>query len=187
MQSLLFWRQYLQRPLGIGAIAPSSSRLARAMVEALRLQGDEMVVELGPGTGVFTRQLLKSGVGRDKLVLIEFDGQFAGYLRRACPGVTVIEGDARRLPELLSSCGQARVPKVLSGLPLRSMTLSIREEIGTAIWDCLEPGGTLVQFTYFNAPPIPEKAAEARFAVERVGKVNANIPPAHIWRYSKRA
>jgi phosphatidylethanolamine/phosphatidyl-N-methylethanolamine N-methyltransferase len=182
MPSLLFWRQYLRRPLGIGAIAPSSSHLARAMVEALRPTSDEVVVELGPGTGVFTRQLLKSGVAPDRLVLIEFDRQFAEHLRNACPGITVIEGDARRLPALLASCGHARVPKVLSGLPLRSMALSIREEIGKAIWDTLAPGGTLVQFTYFNAPPLPE----ARFAVERVGKVIANIPPAHIWRYSKR-
>jgi phosphatidylethanolamine/phosphatidyl-N-methylethanolamine N-methyltransferase len=187
MSSLLFWRQYLRRPLGIGAIAPSSARLARAMVDALRPESDEVVVELGPGTGVFTRQLLKSGVAPKRLILIEFDRQFAEYLRKACPGVTIIEGDARRLPALLAEGGQPRVRKVLSGLPLRSMAVSIREEIGKAIWESLAPGGTLVQFTYFDAPPLPENVVEARFAVERVGKVIANIPPAHIWRYSKPA
>src|SRR4051812_19294517 len=99
---LLFWRRYLERPLGIGAIAPSSRALARAMVEALAPAPGDTVVELGAGTGVFTRALLERGVAREKLVLVEFDEHFAKHLKQAFPGVEVIQGDARELPRLLA-------------------------------------------------------------------------------------
>jgi phosphatidylethanolamine/phosphatidyl-N-methylethanolamine N-methyltransferase len=181
--SLLFWRQYLRRPLGIGAIAPSSPSLARAMVAALRAKSDDVVVELGPGTGVFTRELVKCGIAGDRLILIEFDPGFAAYLRKAFKGVTVIEGDARQLPGILSKLNRGRVPKVLSGLPLRSMKPETRSEIAEAVANSLEPGGTLVQFTYFSAPPLPQTEW---FEVERTGMVLANLPPAFIWRYVRR-
>ena len=58
-QRLLFWRQYISSPLAIGAIAPSSERLARQMIRHLS-PGAGLVMELGPGTGVFTRALLAS-------------------------------------------------------------------------------------------------------------------------------
>src|SRR5205823_5572245 len=151
--SLLFWRQYLRRPLGVGAIAPSSSSLARAMVEVLGATAGDMVVELGPGTGVFTEQLLKAGIARDRLILIESDRRFAGFLRNAFKGVTVINGDARRLPAILAKRGCAQVSRILSGLPLRSMASEMRTDIAHAMSQSLEPGGRLVQFTYFTAPP----------------------------------
>jgi phosphatidylethanolamine/phosphatidyl-N-methylethanolamine N-methyltransferase len=183
---LLFWSQYLRRPLGIGAIAPSSRSLARAMVKALAVEAGDVVVELGPGTGVFTRRLLEEGVACERLILVEFNPDFARWLRKTFKGVTVIEGDAGQLPAILAPIGHAQVPRILSGLPLRSMTPSVRGEIARAISHSLAPGGTLVQFTYFNGPPLP-KAASVELEVHRAGVVLGNIPPAFIWRYVKQA
>ena len=182
--SLLFWRQYLRRPLAIGAIIPSSVYLARAMVDALGAAAGDTVVELGPGTGVFTKRLLDSGISRDRLILVEFDHGFARFLAAAFKGVTVIEGDARQLPGIIAERGYVRVPRILSSLPLRSMAPQTRSEIASAMSQSLEPGGTLVQFTYFTAPPLPEAVA-AEFSIERTRLVLANIPPAFIWRYVK--
>jgi phosphatidylethanolamine/phosphatidyl-N-methylethanolamine N-methyltransferase len=182
--SLLFWRRYLQRPLGIGAIAPSSRALARAMVAALAPRPGETVVELGPGTGVFTRALLEAGVEPERLFPIEFDPEFARHLRTAFPRIQVIEGDARELGDMLRGRGLSGTPKLLSGLPLRSMPDAVRGAIGHAMGKALLPGGRLVQFTYFAAPPLPEKAA-AGLGVERLGLILRNFPPAFVWRYTK--
>jgi phosphatidylethanolamine/phosphatidyl-N-methylethanolamine N-methyltransferase len=182
--SFLFWRRYLRRPLGIGAIAPSSRSLARAMVAALAPAPGETVVELGPGTGVFTRALLEAGVERQKLILVEFDPEFASHLRMIFPGVEVVEGDARKLPEFLHWRGLSGVPKLLSGLPLRSMPDPVRDGIGRAMRTALLPGGRLVQFTYFATPPLSEDAA-AGLDVERLGFILHNFPPAFVWRYTK--
>jgi phosphatidylethanolamine/phosphatidyl-N-methylethanolamine N-methyltransferase len=183
ISSFLFWRRYLRRPLGIGAIAPSSGSLARAMVVALAPAPSETVVELGPGTGVFTHALLEAGVDRERLILFEFDSEFARHLRMILPGVEVIEADARKLPDILHRRGLSGTPKLLSGLPLRSMPDPVRNEIGRAMRAALLPGGRLVQFTYFAAPPLPADAA-AGLEIERLGFIWRNIPPAFVWRYT---
>jgi phosphatidylethanolamine/phosphatidyl-N-methylethanolamine N-methyltransferase len=183
---LLFLRQYLRKPLSVGAIAPSGPGLARAVAQALDVRPDETVVELGPGTGAFTRQLLKNGIRPEQLVLVEFDRHFVKFLRKQFPGVTVIEGDARRLSKILKELGRWPVNKILSGLPLRSMKPRERVQIAHAIAGSLTTGGILVQFSYFKIAPLPRaSAARAGLHASLAGLVLGNIPPAFVWRYAK--
>jgi phosphatidylethanolamine/phosphatidyl-N-methylethanolamine N-methyltransferase len=185
---LLFLRQYLRNPLKVGAIAPSGQRLARAMVEALSPQPGETVVELGPGTGVFTRALIERGVAPDSLLLVEFDRGFAAHLRGAFPGVTVINDDAKDLPRILHSRGHRGVRRIISGLPFRSLPKPEGIAIARAIGEVLEPGGVLAQFSYFNIPPLPPaEAAAAGLHGSRGRIIMRNIPPAFVWCYTKHS
>jgi phosphatidylethanolamine/phosphatidyl-N-methylethanolamine N-methyltransferase len=185
---LLFWRRYMHRPLGVGGVAPSGSSLARAMVETLAPSDEEVIVEIGPGTGPFTRALLAAGVAPSRLILVEFDPEFVRHLRQRFPGVTVLQGDAAQLPQLLKEQGHDKVPKILSGLPLRSMPEGVRIAISRAMATSLAAQGSLVQFSYFIAPPLAEAEVKAcGLTGRRVKTVMANIPPAFVWRYSKAA
>lgn len=185
---LLFWRRYMHRPLGVGGVAPSGSSLARAMVETLAPSDKDVIVEIGPGTGPFTRALLAAGVAPSRLILIEFDPEFVRHLRERFPGVTVVQGDAAQLPQLLKEQGHDKVPKILSGLPLRSMPEGVRIAISRAMATSLAAQGSLVQFSYFIAPPLAEAEVKAcGLTGRRVKTVMANIPPAFVWRYSKAA
>jgi phosphatidylethanolamine/phosphatidyl-N-methylethanolamine N-methyltransferase len=185
---LLFWQRYARRPLGVGAVAPSGSGLAQAMVKTLAPEADDIVVEIGPGTGPFTRALLAAGVDPSRLILIEFDAEFVRHLRQKFPGVTVLEGDASELPRLLKQQGHDKVPKILSGLPLRSMPEAVRSAITRAMATSLAAHGSLVQFSYFLAPPLAEAEVRACGLTGRRAKtVMANIPPAFVWHYSKIA
>lgn len=183
---LLFWRRYLHRPLGVGAVAPSGSALASAMVEILNPGPEDIVVEIGPGTGPFTRALLQKGVDPSRLILVEFDPEFVRHLKQSFPGVTVLQGDAAELPRLLEGQGHGKVPRILSGLPLRSMPDPIRTGISRAMAAALADDGVLVQFSYFIAPPLAEAEAEkSGLIAKRARTILANIPPAFVWRYSR--
>jgi phosphatidylethanolamine/phosphatidyl-N-methylethanolamine N-methyltransferase len=185
---LFFLKQYLQKPFGIGAITPSSKRLAQLMVGSLELQPHDVVVELGPGTGVFTRELLEQGVDPDKLILVEFNADFAKFLRGEFPGVRVVEGDAGELPKLLGVLGQGKIKRVVSGIPLRSLRPEHRKQITHAIGASLEPGGVAVQFSYLKTSPFPKTAAvEGGLSGNRVGLAMGNVPPAFVWKYVKLA
>jgi phosphatidylethanolamine/phosphatidyl-N-methylethanolamine N-methyltransferase len=185
---LLFWQRYLHRPLGVGAVAPSGPRLAKAMVETLAPDAADVVVEIGPGTGPFTRALLEAGVAPSQLLLVEFDAEFVRHLRLRFPGVTVLQGDASQLPRLLKEVGHDEVPKILSGLPLRSMPKPIRASITRAMASSLSKQGSLVQFSYFVAPPLDEGEVKTGGLTGRRAKaVMANIPPAFVWHYRKTA
>ncbi|MGE3873656.1 MAG: class I SAM-dependent methyltransferase [Parvibaculaceae bacterium] len=185
---LLFWRRYLHRPLGVGAVAPSGQSLARAMVETLAPGDKDTIVEIGPGTGPFTRALIGAGVEPSHLILVEFDPEFVRHLRQRFPGVTVLHGDAAQLPRLLKEQGHDKVPKILSGLPLRSMPEPVRAAITRAMATSLANQGSLVQFSYFVAPPLAEAEVRAYgLTGKRAKAVMANIPPAFVWRYRKNA
>jgi 16S rRNA (adenine1518-N6/adenine1519-N6)-dimethyltransferase len=67
--------------------------LANWIVEKLEIESGDHVVEIGPGLGALTQEILHCGVSA---TLLEKDRAFAKYLREtfAGPGVEVIEGDA---------------------------------------------------------------------------------------------
>jgi len=185
---LFFLKQYLRNPFGTGGVAPSGRQLAKLMVSKLAPQPSEVIVELGPGTGAFTRELLAQGVEPANLILVEFNKEFVKFLKREFPNLRIVEGPAQDLPLLLKTLGQASVKKVISGIPLRSMKPAECQQIAMAVAAVLEPGGIFVQFSYFKASPVPKAvAAEAGLAGQCVGGVLNNVPPAFVWQYTKSA
>jgi len=185
---LLFARRWLKDPMKVGAVAPSSPVLARAMIKALDLEPGQTCLEIGPGTGAFTEHLVEACDGDVRVVLVEQDPVFVGHLRQRFRNAEVIAGDARDLPQLLALNGISRVPRILSGLPLRSMPPPLRMRLARAMGDVLEIGGRMVQFTYLAGPPLlPRLAAAARVEGRRVDFVARNAPPAFIWVYGKVA
>src|SRR5271165_6980183 len=85
----IFFAPFLRDPLGIGAVAPSSAAVARAMADGLTLERPGMVLELGGGTGSVTRALLAAGCPPERLVVIERETALARVLRRRFPAARV--------------------------------------------------------------------------------------------------
>lgn len=186
--TFFFLKQYLRNPFGTGAVAPSGRQLAKLMVAKIAPQPSEVIVELGPGTGSFTRELLAQGVDPANLILVEFNTEFIKFLKGEFPGLRIVEGAAQDLPQLLKALGQASVKKIISGIPLRSMKPADCRQIAKAVAAVLEPGGLFVQFSYFKASPVPkEVAAEVGLTGECVGSAMNNVPPAFVWQYTKPA
>jgi phosphatidylethanolamine/phosphatidyl-N-methylethanolamine N-methyltransferase len=182
-----FLKQYLRKPFGVGALAPSGPRLATLMVRHIDLEPGDVVVELGPGTGVFTRELLARGVPPQNLILVETNPHFASYLRAEFPGVHVANADALDLAKILKPLGHSQVRKIVSGIPFRSIKAADRKLIAKAIATALAPGGKLAQFSYFNSAPLPKAtAAEVGLTGKRVGLALNNVPPAFVWQYTKK-
>ena len=180
-ETLLFFRQLLSRPKQISAIAPSSRFLARAMAADLG-PATGRVVEFGPGTGVLTKAILAAGVTPQNLTLFEFNADFVGHLRRSFPGVTVHNDGAQTAPFHV----EKGVSAVISGLPLLSMPLEIRESIVKAAFDILAPDGIYVQFTYGPRPPISDaQIAALGLTVRQTARVILNLPPARVFTFRR--
>lgn len=175
----LFRRKLLRNPRQISAVTPSSRYLAAAMAEGLG-PGTGRVVEFGPGTGRLTRAILAAGVAPADLTLFELDGEFVDHLRTTFPGVTVHRLGA----EQAASLCQPGVGAVVSGLPLLSMPVPVREAIIEAAFRILAPGAPLIQFTYGPNPPVPVETIERLGLCVKLGRrVWANLPPARIYRF----
>jgi phosphatidylethanolamine/phosphatidyl-N-methylethanolamine N-methyltransferase len=183
---LLFLKQFLSKPFGVGSIVPSGKQLAKLMVSNLQIEEGDLVVELGPGTGVFTSELLRQGVPPQNIILVEFNPDFAAFLRKEFPMLRIIEGDASQLPHLLKALGIGKVKRIMSGIPMRSLSPDMRRAITQGIADSLGVGGVVVQFTYALIAPLANlQVLQNRLAGNKVATAMQNIPPAFIWRYVK--
>ena len=114
----MFFRRWLANPLQMGSIVPSSATLCRHIVAQTQYRPNEVVVELGAGTGVVSRALLAGGVPADRLIVVEIVPDMVDHLRRVLPGVLVIQGDARQLSDLIPEHCQGHIGTVICGIPL---------------------------------------------------------------------
>ncbi|MFA5861978.1 MAG: 16S rRNA (adenine(1518)-N(6)/adenine(1519)-N(6))-dimethyltransferase RsmA [Candidatus Thermoplasmatota archaeon] len=67
------------------------ARYADRAVEAAKLVADDVVLEVGPGTGVLTRRLIATGA---RVIAVELDKELADGIARDLPRVELIRGDA---------------------------------------------------------------------------------------------
>ena len=80
----LFFGEMLRHPTEVSALLPSSEAVAWKMTEGLsRVTGP--VVEIGAGTGSFTRAILARGVAPENLTLMEMNARFCEILREKFP------------------------------------------------------------------------------------------------------
>ncbi len=178
-----FIRSWIEKPLSIGSVTPSSRALARAMAAYVDPRSKGPVIELGPGTGPVTEALVAHGIDPARLILLEFDPTFCRLLRRRYPAATVVEGDAYSLKRALGSHLAAPAAAVVSGLPLFTKPLTTRLKLVYEAFALMLPGAPFVQFTYATVPPIPK--ALDRVRAEASERIWMNIPPARIWVYRK--
>ena len=178
-----FFREWVRAPLRTASLIPSSQALADKMAQSVRVD-DSPVVELGPGTGVFTRALLARGVPEENLVLVELNPSFANKMRDEFPKAHIIHGAAE---DLSMEDMQARARYVVSGLPLMSTSNNRVRQILNAVLGILQPQGSLVQFTYAPKCPVNrELMQEFGLKSQLRGVVLSNFPPARVYHIKKR-
>lgn len=180
-----FFRAWAANPLQVAAIVPSGDALSELITSEIAADSGP-VLELGPGTGVFTRALLSRGVKEKDLTLVEYGADFAKRLESRFPEARVLWMDAARLSQQLLYDGR-EFGAVVSGLPLLSMPPRRVMSILEGAFARLRTGGSFYQFTYGPACPIPRPILD-RFGLKavRIGRVVRNVPPAAVYRISRR-
>lgn len=176
--SLLGWafvRAWVRDPAAVGAICPSSDRLALQIAQQVELGAEGWVVELGAGTGAVTAALLRHGVRPERLVVIERSACLVRHLRRRFPQLRVILGDAAQGSALID---HEAVAALVSGLPLRSLPAD-QVALITQKWSTAAgPHLRIIQFTYaLRGASAWGAAGMKRAAVQTVW---INLPPARV-------
>jgi phosphatidylethanolamine/phosphatidyl-N-methylethanolamine N-methyltransferase len=178
-----FLRSWIEKPLHMGAVMPSSKLLARTMAQYVDVESKGPVVELGPGTGAITNALIEHGVDQKRLVLVEYNPGFCALLRDRYPQAKVVQGDAYKLRDSLLKVLDVPASAVVSGLPLVTKPMLTRLKLIRDAFAALAPGAPFVQFTYSVAPPIPKSLPGV--STEASERIWMNLPPARVWVYRK--
>jgi phospholipid N-methyltransferase len=180
-----FFRAWIENPLQVASITPSSDTLSKLITSEISSMTGP-VIELGPGTGVFTRALVDQGVKEKDLTLIECGSDFAAMLQSRFPNARVLQMDAQRLAQLQPYKGWP-VGAVVSGLPLLSMPARKVFAILMGCFRQMGANGRFYQFTYGPRCPVQRRILD-RLGLKAVfiGWTYNNIPPASVYRISRR-
>lgn len=183
--ALLFFRAWLSAPLRVASVTPSGRALSSLMTAEITSQTGT-VIELGPGTGVFTAALLRQGVAEENLVLVEYGAEFANQLANRFPAAKTVQMDAAQLRKLPLHA-TAPVGAIVSGLPVLSMPMRKVYAILSGAFSHLRHGGAFYQFTYGPRCPISRPLLD-RLGLKAtyVGWTFANVPPAAVYRITQR-
>jgi phospholipid N-methyltransferase len=175
----LMLRKFVKHGTSIASFVPSSRFVARTTCRGIDFERAKCVVELGAGTGPITRELVRRARPHTKLMVVELDPDFCKRLRAKFPGVDIVEGDASQLDKLLAERGITQVDHVLSGLPLPSFPVPLRDAIVQSAARVLAPGGTFRQLSVM--PWVYRGLYRSYFESVRFKLVPLNFPPAGVY------
>jgi phospholipid N-methyltransferase len=179
-----FVAAWIRNPLQTASVLPSSRYLAALIVQGLKPDGGR-VIELGGGTGVFTRAILGLGIAPADLEVVEINHDLARQLRASFPDVSVIEADAGQLSHHVAAPAST-YQAVISGLPLLAMRRAQQRGILAEAFALLADDGAMYQFTYSTKCPVcADMLAELGLVSEETGFTWRNFPPARVFRFSR--
>ncbi|MBF0355912.1 MAG: SAM-dependent methyltransferase [Alphaproteobacteria bacterium] len=181
---LVFLRALTSDPSRICSIIPSGAALANLITSEISPECGS-VIELGPGTGVFTRALLARGIRAEDLTLVENGDDFAELLRKRFPKARVLKMDAARL-DRHHFPKSAPAGAVISGLPLLSMPPKQVLAILASAFGVLCHDGGFYQFTYGLHCPISRRHLDQlNLVATYIGRTYLNVPPAAVYRITR--
>lgn len=177
---LSFLRQFLRNPRELGSITPSSRFLTRAIVEEIDFPRARRIVELGPGTGVFTREVLRHLDPGGALVALDTSADFVALLRRELPDprLVAVQASAEQIGSQVTDRGWDAADVVISGIPYTLLPRSVTDGIVRASWRALAPGGLFLAYQY---SPYLRPFLKHVFGNCRLKVILRNIPPAVVF------
>ena len=183
--------KFLSNPWQVGAFCASSRALAVEMTRHIGMENAGTVVELGPGTGAITCEIVPRLAKNGKFIAIELDGDMAENLQLRFPRANVCCGCASNLPEILRENGCPHADVILSGLPWAIFPEKLQDEILGAVIEALPDGGSFSTFAYIQGVMLPaglrfRRRLETLFSsVESSHIIWRNLPPAFVYRCKK--
>jgi len=195
-EKALFLINWVKHPIETGALAPSSKQLARAMCNTMNLGDNSVVVELGPGTGPFTKEILRTLSEHTNTTYLAFElsDEFVELLQSKYPAHkdSFIKESAENIVSELKKRGIDYADTVISGLPWAIFPAELQKGILDEVHRALRPGGRFCTFAYLQGLVLP---AGLRFKellketfngeIERSDIVWKNLPPAFVYRCEK--
>ena len=172
----------------IASITPTSDFGVRKVCSKIDFSQCGLIVEYGPGTGVFTKYLLEKMKPESLLLTIERNTNFANLLRKKIrdPRVAVVKGCASNILDTLSEFGKPFADYVISGIPFSFLTDTMKDRILRNSFSALRPGGKFLAYqTFYQSNNHLKSHLDRIFPFVRVEYEMLNLPPLRVYEARK--
>ena len=179
-ESMTFLKRFANSPRRIGSVAPSSKFLTKAMLDTVDWEQANYIAELGAGTGVFTREIVKRAKPTAKILVFEIDPALQKLIRDEHPEHSglILHSDAQELNRYMAENGIEQIDFVISSLPFTVLPHKMTIRVLNAVIKSLKPGGHFVAYQYSS---IMKHVLQKKFSHIKTRFVAFNIPPAFVY------
>lgn len=178
---MTFIKQFFSNKTEVGAVAPSSKILGKKMYGDLDFHNAKCIVEYGPGTGVFTLEILKRMRHDALLIIFETNSAFYAKLRENIDDerLLVVNDSAENIGDYIRANGFSKADYIISSLPLTVFSKELKNSILNESVKFLKENGEFIQFQYsLNAL----KLLKEKFGEVKLKFTPINIPPAFVYK-----
>ncbi len=132
----------------VASITPTSQFGVRGLCSAIDFEHSHLIVEYGPGTGVFTHYLLEHMPPDARLIAIERNKDFGTLLRHTIrdPRAVILNDSAENVMATLSACKESQADYVVSGIPFMWIPKDVKDRIIENTYKALKPGGKFLVY-----------------------------------------
>lgn len=178
------FQEFCRAPLAVGSAFPASRWLIDALLAPVDWSRTRVVVELGPGTGRFTRALLDRLPSQAHLVAIDSSHGFIDQLTDGLPDprLHAFNAKAQNLQAIVENLGIGPVDAIISGIPFSTLPPSCQKATIGGCRSVLAPDGKMLAYQMRRAI---EPLLEDGFHDLRAGKEWRNLPPCHLYWASR--
>jgi phospholipid N-methyltransferase len=191
-ENIQFLQAFLKNPAKVGSITPSSPELAKRMIYGIKPSPDNVVMELGVGTGAITKYLQEIVPDDQSYLGIELDRDLVRSLNRNYPNMQIERGNALDAAAIHERSGLGKIGYIICCLPFVSLPNETGEKILTEIDKFMQHGCTFRTFQYAHGFYFPSAIKLREFMRDRYGKtkrsslVVKNVPPAYTLTWSTK-
>lgn len=188
--NIQFLQAFLKNPLKVGAVAPSSEDLARQMLDGIMPDENNVIIELGVGTGAITKYIEQIVPDERSYLGIELDPGMVAALQVRYPDLNIVCGTACETSAIHDASGLGKVSYILCCLPFVTLPDEVATSVLSEIEKFMEKGCTFRAFQYAHGYYMPSAIKLRKFMRDRYGKskrsplVAKNIPPAYTLTWS---
>lgn len=189
-ENIQFLQAFLKNPGKVGSIAPSSTELALKMIEGLAPDEDNIVLELGVGTGAITKFLQEILPNEKSYLGVELDRDLIKSLRKNYSDLQFVCGNACEATEIHQKSELGKVSSIICCLPFVSLPNEVGEKILAEVDGFMQKGCTFRTFQYAHGFYFPSALKLREFMRSRYGKskkspiIVKNVPPAYTLTWS---
>lgn len=164
----------------VASVMPSSPFLVKRVLQRMDFGTERrVVVEYGPGLGVFSRAIVEQMGADDRIILVEANLDFVEQLQPLARDgrVDVVHDRAENVERILEAAGEPAADYVLSGIPFSFFDDATRRDLILTTRGVLRPGGKFLVYQHYNHM---EKPLRRHFGRVETDFELLNIPPIHI-------
>lgn len=186
LKSTITYLKSFIKDKNVAYITPSSKLLIKRVCAAIDFSKDNVIIEYGAGTGVFSKYLLERLTPGSDLILFETNPEFFEKLQEIKdPRVQLIHESVEHVTELLQDRYKNRVDYIISGIPFLFFDPKTKISILSQTREMLKEGGKFLAYQTSGhlKNPIRKVFGSGNFSTE---VEFLNVPPMMVYEVEKR-